>query len=70
MPLTSLTDQGTEDNFYKQGQLLPENLVKAAKESGHDITLRMQPGYDHSYYFISSFANDHIAHAAKYLLKG
>jgi S-formylglutathione hydrolase FrmB len=62
---------GTGDNFYKQKQLLPENFVEAAKSSGHDekeIKLRMQPRYDHSYYFISTFAEDHVAHAAKYLL--
>ena len=62
--------QGDADNFYKGGQLLPENFVAAAKASGHgenDITLRLQPGYDHSYYFISSFMEDHVAHAAKYL---
>ncbi|KAK4987572.1 hypothetical protein LTR66_006306 [Elasticomyces elasticus] len=62
--------QGTGDNFYKQGQLLPENFVKAAKESGDDkkVELRMQPDYDHSYFFISTFADDHVEHAAKHLL--
>lgn len=62
--------QGTGDNFYKQSQLLPENFVAAAKEAGVDegIKLRMQPDYDHSYFFISTFADDHVAHAAKYLL--
>lgn len=64
------TRQGTGDNFYKQGQLLPENLTKAAEESGNDkgVNLRMQPDYDHSYYFMSTFADDHVDHAAKYLL--
>jgi S-formylglutathione hydrolase FrmB len=62
--------KGTGDNFYKQGQLLPENFVAAAKEAGVEkgINLRMQPDYDHSYFFISTFANDHVEHAAKYLL--
>jgi len=69
-PLDILIDVGTEDDFYKQGQLLPENFVEAANQPDHEITLRKQPGYDHGYYFISSFADDHIAHAAKYLLKG
>jgi len=61
--------QGTGDNFYKQGQLLPENFVAAAKEVGLDkgVNVRFQPDYDHSYYFISSFADDHVEHAAKYL---
>jgi len=69
-PLDLLIDVGTGDNFYKQGQLLPENFIKAAKEAGNDknINLRIQPDYDHSYYFISTFADDHIAHAAKFLL--
>jgi S-formylglutathione hydrolase len=49
---------------------LPENLTKAAQESGNDkgVNLRMQPDYDHSYYFMSTFADDHVDHAAKYLL--
>jgi len=65
----ALVDVGTADNFYKQGQLLPENFAAAAKESGNDksLTLRYQEGYDHSYFFISTFATDHINHAAKYL---
>ena len=43
--------------------------MQAAKEAGVEkgVTLRMQPDYDHSYYFISTFANDHVEHAAKYL---
>jgi S-formylglutathione hydrolase len=61
--------QGTGDNFYNQKQLLPENLIAAAKEAGNDkgIELRMQPDYDHSYYFMASFADDHVAWAAKRL---
>ncbi|KAE9379121.1 esterase [Stipitochalara longipes BDJ] len=66
----ALIDVGTGDNFYKQGQLLPENFEKAAKESGNEkgLVLRYQDGYDHSYYFISTFSTDHVNHAAKYLL--
>ena len=48
--------QGTGDNFYKQGQLLPENFLKAAREAGHDeveVRVRSQEDYDHSYYFVS-----------------
>ena len=61
--------QGTGDNFYKQKQLLPENFIEAAKGAGNDkgINLRMQPDYDHSYYFMASFADDHVAWAAKHL---
>jgi len=68
-PLNMLIDVGTGDNFYKQGQLLPENFLEAAKEADNEdgLTLRMQPDYDHSYFFMASFADDHVAHAAKYL---
>ena len=61
--------QGTGDNFYKQKQLLPENFVEAAKQAGNDkgIQLRMQPDYDHSYFFMASFADDHVDWAAKHL---
>ncbi|GAM83397.1 hypothetical protein ANO11243_013850 [Dothideomycetidae sp. 11243] len=70
-PLDILVDVGTGDNFLKQDQLLPNNLVKAADEAGHKdaIKLRMQPDYDHSYFFMATFADDHVDHAAKYLLK-
>ncbi|KAJ5901132.1 hypothetical protein N7504_007125 [Penicillium tannophilum] len=68
-PLDILIDVGTGDNFYKQGQLLPENFEAAAKEAGlSGVNVRYQPDYDHSYYTMASFADDHIDHAAKYLL--
>ncbi|GAD99697.1 esterase, putative [Paecilomyces variotii No. 5] len=68
-PFDVLIDVGTGDNFYKQGQLLPENFEKAAKEAGIEgVKVRYQEDYDHSYYFISTFADDHVEHAAKYLL--
>lgn len=63
-----LIDVGTGDNFYKQGQLLPEKFEEAAKKAGKRVQVRYQPDYDHSYFFISTFANDHVEHAAKYLL--
>jgi S-formylglutathione hydrolase len=47
--------QGTADNFYKAGQLLPENFLKAAREAGFDefqVRVREQEGYDHSYFFV------------------
>ncbi|KAI0887317.1 S-formylglutathione hydrol [Annulohypoxylon maeteangense] len=67
--LKALVDVGTGDNFYKAGQLLPENFERAVKEAGVEgLELRYQPDYDHSYFFMSSFAEDHVAHAAKYLL--
>ena len=61
--------QGTADDFYKQGQLLPENFIKAAEGKGK-VNLRFQDGYDHSYFTIASFADDHVNHAASYLLAG
>ncbi|RYP67620.1 hypothetical protein DL770_008579 [Monosporascus sp. CRB-9-2] len=65
----TLIDVGTGDNFYKQGQLLPENFEKAVKEAGiKGVEVRYHPDYDHSYFFISTFAEDHVKHAAKYLL--
>jgi len=66
--LKMLIDVGTGDNFYKQGQLLPENFEAAVKEAGlSGLELRYQDGYDHSYYFMASFSDDHIDHAAKHL---
>ena len=63
-----LVDQGLADNFLEE-QLKPELLQEACAGAGIDLTLRLQPGFDHSYYFISTFMADHIAwHAAR--LKG
>ena len=60
-----LVDQGGADEFL-EGQLRPDLLAAACTDAGIDLTLRIQPGYDHSYYFISSFMADHIAwHAAR-----
>lgn len=66
-----LTSQGTGDNFYKQEQLLPENFIAAAKEIDQEkgVNVRFQPDYDHSYFTMATFADDHVDHAAKYLLK-
>ncbi|WMS42353.1 S-formylglutathione hydrolase [Acuticoccus sp. MNP-M23] len=54
-----LVDQGDADNFLAE-QLKPELLKKACADASIPLKLRMQPGYDHSYYFISSFMADHI----------
>ncbi|KAF8317664.1 carbohydrate esterase family 1 protein [Clavulina sp. PMI_390] len=65
-----LIDYGTDDKFYKEKQLLPENFVDAAKKAGFseaDVTVRAQEGYDHSYYFISTFGPEHIKYHAKFL---
>lgn len=61
-----LIDVGLADSFYVQGQLLPEALQNAANAVNQPITLRFQEGYDHSYYFVSSFISDHVRfHAAR-----
>jgi S-formylglutathione hydrolase len=54
-----LVDQGDADQFLAE-QLRPELLEAACDAAGIDLTLRMQPGYDHSYYFISTFMADHL----------
>lgn len=60
-----LVDQGDADSFLTN-QLKPELLVAAAKAAGQVLTLRMQPGYDHSYFFMASFVDDHVAfHASR-----
>jgi S-formylglutathione hydrolase len=61
-----LVDQGDADQFLAD-QLKPELLADACHRAGIDLTLRMQPGYDHSYYFISTFMADHVAWHAKRL---
>jgi S-formylglutathione hydrolase len=64
-----LCDQGTDDNFLKGevNQLQPLAFIQAAGDAKVPVTFRMQAGYDHSYYFMSSFIEDHIAHHATYL---
>jgi S-formylglutathione hydrolase len=60
-----LVDQGLAD-AYLEDQLKPHLLQEACLAVGQGLTLRMQPGYDHSYFFVSSFIADHIAwHAAR-----
>ena len=60
-----LIDQGDADSFLAD-QLKPELLKAAAETAGQKITIRMQPGYDHSYFFMTSFIDEHIAfHAAR-----
>lgn len=57
--LPALVDQGEADNFLQE-QLQPEALEKAAAVSVFPLTLRRHEGYDHSYYFIASFIEDHL----------
>ena len=63
-----LVDQGTEDPFLDQ-QLQPERLEAACRQAGIPLTLRRQAGYDHSYYFISSFVEDHLEWHAERLAR-
>lgn len=61
-------DQGESDNFLVE-QLKPELLEKACQENNHPLTLRRQPGYDHSYFFIASFIDDHLRFHAQHLFE-
>lgn len=61
-----LIDQGLDDAFLAK-QLLPDALEEACREAGQPLTLRRHAGYDHSYYFISTFVEDHLRHHAKAL---
>jgi S-formylglutathione hydrolase len=61
-----LVDQGTEDQFLDE-QLYPHVFEEACEASGQKLTLRHHEGYDHSYYFISTFMEDHIRHHARAL---
>ncbi|MBK0033725.1 S-formylglutathione hydrolase [Erwinia sp. S43] len=65
--LPVLIDQGDSDQFLAD-QLRPERLEEIAREVDFPLTVRVQPGYDHSYFFISSFIEDHLRFHAKYLL--
>lgn len=61
-----LIDQGDQDEFLKD-ELVPQMLIDAAKEVGFPIIYRSQRGYDHSYFFISTFIEDHLAFHSLYL---
>lgn len=61
--LPLLVDQGLADNFL-EGQLCTKLLEEACANAGHPADIRYQEGYDHSYYFIASFIEEHIAHHA------
>lgn len=66
-PGTILIDQGDADNFLDE-QLRPELFVDACTAAGQAVNLRMQPEYDHSYFFIASFIEDHLRHHAAALV--
>jgi len=62
--LPLLVDQGGADGFLEE-QLKPDLLERACAEADHELTLRLQPGYDHSYFFIATFMGDHVRHHAR-----
>jgi S-formylglutathione hydrolase len=64
--LPLLIDQGDRDDFLET-QLKPQALQQAAQAAGHPLRLRLQPSYDHSYFFIASFIDDHLRHHAEQL---
>jgi S-formylglutathione hydrolase len=64
--LPILVDQGLADQFYPL-QLRTETLINAAEQSGANAEIRLQPGYDHSYYFIASFIEQHLRFHARHL---
>jgi S-formylglutathione hydrolase len=66
-PAGILVDQGLADKFLHEQQLLPEALEAACAQVGQPLTLRRQAGYDHGYYFIQSFIDDHLRHHAAQL---
>ncbi len=62
-----LIDQGDADEFLHEGQLLPDHFQAACDAADQPVTIRMQPGYDHSYHFIASFIEDHFDYHARFL---
>lgn len=64
--LPILISQGNADEFYPQ-ELQPEKFVKQAKQLGFNIQYQLCSGYDHSYYFVASYIEQHIAFHANYL---
>lgn len=62
--LPLLVDQGTDDPYLAEGQLLPERLETSARAAGYPLTLNRREGYDHGYYFVASFMAGHLAHHA------
>jgi S-formylglutathione hydrolase len=62
-----LIDQGLNDDFL-DAQLMPDKFVAACQTVNQRLELRKHEGYDHSYFFISSFIDDHIRHHAEILM--
>jgi S-formylglutathione hydrolase len=66
LPIPLLIDQGNADKFLDL-QLEPELFEAACADAGQSLRLRRHAGYDHSYYFIASFVDEHLAHHARAL---
>ena len=66
-PTGILVDQGQADKFLIEKQLLPEAFEAACAKVGQPLNLRRHAGYDHGYYFIQSFIDDHLRHHAQQL---
>ena len=64
--LPMMIDQGSKDQFLKD-QLKPELLLRAAKDKDYPLIYNLREGYDHSYFFIASFIEDHLNFHAEYL---
>lgn len=62
-----LIDQGDADEFYLGGNMKTEDFAAACERAGQPTDVRMQKGYDHSYFFVQTFMADHIAHHAALL---
>jgi len=63
----ALVSQGSDDNFLQE-QLSPECLVNAAEKSGYPLSYKLEQGYDHSYFFIASFIEQHLRFHAEHLV--
>jgi S-formylglutathione hydrolase len=61
-----MIEQGSSDDFLQE-QLMPETFKAAADKANHKLTLRMQKDYDHSYFFIASFIEEHLRFHFKHL---
>ena len=66
MSVPILIDQGDSDEFLIE-QLKPDNLVRVAQERKLSFEYRLQQGYDHSYFFVSSFIEEHLSFHAQHL---
>lgn len=65
--LQLLIDQGADDEYLHSGQLLPQNLIEACRSARVACIYNKREGYDHSYFFIATFINEHIEYHAKFL---